>query len=207
MNFLGRLFPSTKRPTVEEMLAVLDGVGIRLRSGIGVQDLFAGAARDEIERGGYESLLLRMGDSLDSEGSDEKWYEKGSETRFSDDVWYFNNEAIEGPGSYTWIIHNLSALTGGSVAFDSVRDHVDDEAEVAWADVARGGKTERLTFKFNRDWADPRILDWFQEALSNSGSSRQFAKYNLGQDDLVICKTREEIAAINTATGLGFSVV
>jgi hypothetical protein len=193
------------------MLAVLDGVGIRLRPSIAVAALFAETSRRDIERGGYEPLLAEMGGTLFleewNEGLGETWCEKWNETRLSDDVWTFLYESIEGPGSYAWIVHHLGALTGGEITFDAVRDHIDPEAGVAWVEVERGGTTERLEFKFHGDWADPTILDWFQRVLAAAGSGRRFARYNLGQDDLIICKTPEEIATINKVTRLRFRAV
>jgi hypothetical protein len=211
MNFLGRSFPWTTRPTVEEMLAVLDGIGIRLRPTIPVAALFAEASRGDIERGGYEPLLAALGRTRFLEEWNERlgetWHEKWNETRLSDDVWTFLYEAIEGPGSYAWIVHHLGGLTGGEITFDAVRDHIDPEAGVAWAEVERGGATERLDFKLHGDWVDPTILDWFQRLLAAVGSSRQFARYNLGQDDLIICRTPEEIATISKVTRLRFRAV
>ena len=211
MNILGRLLPGMKRRTVEDMLADLGTVGIRLRPGIPVRALFAETSQEEVARQGHERLLIEMGGQLHDDEWDEGWHAtwnpEWNEKRPSSDVWTFLHEAIEGPGSYAWIINHLSGLTGGEIVFDAIRDHVDVEARVAWAEVDRGGDTQHLTFEVYNDWADARVLEWFQRTLTDAGSRRRFARHDLGQDELVICKTPEDIAAVNRVTGLQFTVV
>jgi hypothetical protein len=83
-----------------------------------------------------------------------------------------------------------------------VRDHVDFKQKVAWVEVEKNGRTERIALSVDHERADTGILQWFQEHLSASGSNKRLACH---QSDLFICKPPETIAAINEITGLNFS--
>ena len=63
------------------------------------------------------------------------------------------------------------------------------------------------TVAIHNDWADATVLQWFQRTLTDAGSRRRFARHDLSQDDLIICKTPEDIAAVNRVTGLQFTVL
>jgi hypothetical protein len=183
--------------TVEAMLADLAAVGIELRPGMSV-DLLAERARASVENGGFERLLIVMGGKrfdLETFETFDPW---------SDDVWYFDTEAIDDHGSYVEIVENCRRLTGGDLKFDDVRDYVDVEKEIAWIELTTNGRSERVDLKVRNDWVDSKIFAKLVEWLYETGSTRRFAMQVLGQDLLLICKPPEQTRAINTVTGLRF---
>ena len=198
MNLFKRLFSEAERPTTEVMLLNLGGVGIRLGNGVTVEDIFRlDWSRKDIERGGYELLLTVLGMSLSEERS--------NDPGLSPNVWYFEKECVEDPNPYVSIVRRLCDLSGGEIAFDAVRDHVDFKKKEAWVEMDKDGTTERITLVLDYERADTGILQWFQKQLSASGSSRRLARHELRPSGLFICKPPETIAKINEITGLTFS--
>jgi hypothetical protein len=187
-----------KKKTVEMMLAELATAGISLRAGVGVAQVLAEHPRTAIEKSGLELLAAVIGD----EQFDPKTF--AVLEPLSDDVWHFDAEAIEDHGSYNRIVENCCRLARGDLKFETIRDYVDVENEVAWVEVTNDGRTRRIDLKVNNDWVDGTIFDKLQEWLGETGSGRRFAYHSLGQDLLLICKYPEQIRAINGATGLRF---
>ena len=178
------------------MLADLASVGISLRRGTGPEQILVG--REKIEKGGFEVLLIEMGE----EPFDLKTFTPLEP--FCDDVWHFDVEAIEDHGSYVRIAENCRRLAGGDLKFEDIRDYVDIDGKVAWLEVSINGRRDRVDFKVDNDWVDPVIFAKLQEWLGEAGSERRFAVQGLGQDLLLICKSPEEINRINRKTGLRF---
>jgi hypothetical protein len=192
------LFGFGKKKTVEAMLAELETVGIKLRPGIGTEQLFVPFTRAAIEEGGFEMLLAVMGD----EQIDMKTFAELDP--LSDDVWHFDVEAIEDHGAYIRIIKNCSRLSGGDLKLEGLRDYVDVDEEIAWIEHSINGRTERIDLKVDNDWVDPKIFAKLVQWLDETGSRRRFAMQGLGQDLLLICRQPEQITMINRATGLRF---
>ena len=119
-----------KRRSLEEMLDVVARCGIRLRDQVSESSLWPpqSAERRQIEKGGFETLLIAM-------------------IEHSDDVWHFDTEAINDHGDYKEIVDNLCRLSRGALAFEAVNDFVDVAKGIAWVDLTRDGKTERIELK------------------------------------------------------------
>jgi hypothetical protein len=192
------MFGIGKKKTVETMLDDLTKIGIALRHGVAVAQLFRDWSREDIEKSGYELLLAAMGDEQ-YDPSDFHVLEP-----LSDDVWHFDTEAIEDSGSYVRILNNCCRLTTGDLKFDSPTDHVDIENKIAWIDLTTPTGVERVEFKVDNDWVDPKVFDLFQDRLGATGSQRKLAAHDLGQDVLLVCKPVEQIERINHETGLRF---
>lgn len=198
MGFFKRFFAEVEDPTVELMLEKMSGVGIRLREGASTEDLFRlDWSREDIARRGYGLLLTVMGMSSSEEHS--------NGAGLSPNVWYFEEDCAEDPHPYVSIVQRLCDLSDGEIAFDAVRDHVDFKQKVAWVEVEKNGKTERITLNVDHERADPRILQWFQEHLSASGSNKRLACHQDNPGGFYICKPPETIATLNEITGLAFS--
>ena len=198
MGFFKRFFSEVEDPTVEVMLQKLSTVGIRLREGASTEDLFRlDWSREDIAQRGHGLLLTIMGMSSSEEHS--------NGAGLSPVVWYFEEDCAEDPHPYVSIVQRLCDLSDGEIAFDTVRDHVDFKQKVAWVEVEKNGKTERITLTVDHERADTGILQWFQEHLSASGSNKRLACHLINPSDLFICKPPETIATINEITGLTFS--
>ncbi|WP_436440810.1 hypothetical protein, partial [Enterococcus faecium] len=78
-------------------------------------------------------------------------------------------------------------MTKGILSLNEIEDYVDVEEGVAWVEMKRAGRTERIELTVNNDWTDPKIFLEMQERLKTTGSSRRFAMQSLGQDCLIVC--------------------
>jgi hypothetical protein len=199
------MFGFLRRPSLEEKLAQLAGLGITLRDGMTIESLFREASKTDaealralLEKRGYELLLAELGGELCDPTSFEHrgW--------LSDDVWHFDGECINDHGDYKNIVDSLCRLSRGDLAFDEVRDFVDVENGTAWIDFSKEGETERLVLTVDHDWVDELIFKAMGRGLAAFGSPKQFAAHVLGQDVLIICKTPDEIRELNRALRLNF---
>lgn len=197
-----------KRQSLQSMLETAAACGISLRDGVSPDVLYRQRTRWEparspatIEKGGFESLLIAMGD------------DPYDATTFapldppSDDVWHFDVEFIEDHGAYKSIVDRLCRMTNGDLSFDAVADYVDVDVGVAWVEVSSAGRRERIELTVDNDWTDPKIFSEMQERLKATGSVRRFAMHGLGQDCLIVCQTQDNLTALNRATGLRFRVM
>jgi hypothetical protein len=194
-----------KRPTLEMMLEAIRPCGVALRDGVPTDALFqqrtpweGERSRATIEKRGFEALLIAMGDDP---------YDFEARTPLeppSDDVWHFDVEFIENHGAYKTIVDRLCRTTGGDLVFDQVTDYVDVEEQVAWVELTRAGKAERVDLSVDNDWTDPKIFAEMQRRLAATGSPRRFAEQSLGQDCLIVCQTPENLKALNRVAGLRF---
>jgi hypothetical protein len=193
---------------MEAMLEAIRPCGVALRDGVSPEALLrkqtpwdSGRSRAMVEKRGFEMLLVAMGD-------DPYDFEAGKALDpFSDDVWHFDVEFIEDHGAYKTIVERLCRMTGGDLAFDQVTDFVDVEREVAWVELARAGKVERIDLVVDNDWTDPAIFAEMQRRLGATGSVRRFAEQSLGQDCLIVCQPPEKLNALNRVAGLRFRVL
>lgn len=189
-----------RRRTLEQMLSDLAACGIAPRAGVSPEAMLrnAGMDRREIERGDFAALLIALGI--------EDYDEQAPETPriWSDDVWHFDTECIEGDGDYLRIVRHLSRLARGALRFASVRDHVDIGAGVAWVETTDGSGTERLALRVQDDWVDEAIFALLQSRLVAAGARPRFAAHGLGQDMLLVCLEPRAIARLNRLTGLRF---
>lgn len=198
-------FGFRKRRSLQQMLDTVAACGLSLREGVSAEALYQPRTQWEpersvatIEKGGFESLLIAMGD----EGYDPATHVSLDPP--SDDVWYFDVEFIEGHGAYKTIVKRLCRMTRGGLSFNEIEDYVDVEEGVAWVELKSAGRTERIELTVNNDWTDPKIFLEMQERLKATGSSRRFAMQSLGQDCLIVCQTPENLKALHRATGLRF---
>jgi hypothetical protein len=160
-----------RRQTLEQMLDALAACGVSLREGASAELLVrektaidGGTSRATLEKGGFESVLIAMGDEIDAP-------EGAPVDPPSDDVWHFDVEFIEDHGAYRTIVERLCKMTHGDFRCDRVDDYVDVDAGVAWVELTRAGETERVTLRVDNDWTDERIFSVLQEKLAATGSA------------------------------------
>jgi hypothetical protein len=188
------LFSFLKRKSVETMLEQATAVGISLRPGIERERLWAEHSKSDIESRGFLILFCVMGEAAGVAAPEP----------VSDDIWYFDTEAISNHGDYVHIVESCCRLTGGDLKFERVTDYVDVANETAFIEVTADGRTERVDLKVNDDWVDAKVFKYLTDRLAAAGSKRHFAAHTPGQDMLLICKTPNEIEAISRTTGLRF---
>jgi hypothetical protein len=185
-----------KKEKVEAMLAEAAAAGVALRPGTPIERVWAEWGRDEIEKRGFEMLLVALGGEQLDQGTLQPL------EPLSDDVWHFDSECIEDHGSYARIVHNCCRISGGELKFDRVSDYVDVEVGIAWVELESAGSTQRVELRVKNDWVDQKIFDEMNRALGDG--YRQITMHALGQDCLLLCKSLSQTVDINRKLGLRF---
>lgn len=184
---------ATELPTLEQQLATLEELEIRLRPGLTVEDLLLDLSREDYEAQPYEPLLIAMGGALS----------EAPYGRISDDIWHFDTEAIEDHGSYVFIAERLRDLADGKLPFEAIRDYVDIEEGVAWLSFRLKQKDYRWDLVVESDWVDPVVFDKFDALLREATNGQfRFTYYGLGQDLLIGIATPERLQELRARTGL-----
>jgi hypothetical protein len=177
--------------TLEEQIAVLKSVGIELKTGVTIDDVRNEDTAADYESDPYISLLCTMGD-------DEK---------LSADVWHFDTECIEGPGSYVYIARQLAVLSDGLLPLEQIEDEVDNDGIMtgtAWLSFVLHGQPYKWELVIEDDWVDPEVFTRFVQLHDQQNPSKRFIYYGLGQDALIACATSQQLESLNQQTGLEF---
>ena len=98
--------------TLEEQLAALDAIGIKLNEGATVEDLLYSYDRAEYEKQPFDALLFMLGSEIERE----PWGRY-----FSSVAWNFDAECIVENGDYVRIVNRLAELAGVSNYMSGVR--------------------------------------------------------------------------------------
>jgi hypothetical protein len=115
-------------------------------------------------------------------------------------AWHFDVACIEDHGDYSRIAERMQTLAQGSLPIQNIRDHVDLESEIAWVELDYAGKTVHIDCKVEDDWVDVNIFGHFIELLAKSDPSKIYLYYDLhGQDCIVACVTKQQLAQLNTS--------
>ena len=180
---------------IEEQLKTLAGCGISLRPGITVGHLLASFDKESYEAEPYALVLADMGGELEVEPFEFA----------SDNVWHFDTECIEGPGSYVRIAQRMRELAGGALPLEHIEDHVDEEKGEAWLSFKLDGEDYKWTAAVEDDWVDPNIMSQFAELLAKRNAGKRVTYFDLGgQDCLIGCSTPEQFERLKGETGLNF---
>lgn len=187
-----------KGQTIEQMLDALGRLGIRLAPSRKIDELTSEWAREQIEREGYEMLLVALGGDL----IDPKTYDTVG--FLSEDVWHFDAECIEAEGDYARIVERAIVLAGGRLKLTAVRDVVDIEEGLASVEWKVAGRLQKFDLRVDGDWVDPKIFALLDNELVAAGAAARFHAAHLGQDSIVVCCTDGRRQALSDLTGLDF---
>jgi len=181
---------------LEEQISTVSKFGIRLLPDRKVDELLIARGREEYESEPFTLLLTMMGSQVE-EPPWGRW--------FSDDIWHFDTECIEGNGSYVRIAERLAVLAKGQLPIQNPRDHVDIEAGKAWIEFQLNGESQRCNLVVEDDWVDPAIFGWFASLLERRRSPGRYMYFNLdGQDCLIGFATPVLLKQLRKETGLDF---
>lgn len=187
-----------KGQTIEQMLDALARLGFRLAPRRSIEDLTSEWAREQIEREGYEMVLVAMGgDHIDPKTFETLGF-------LSHDVWHFDTECIKDAGDYARIVERVVVLAGGDLDLAAVTDTVDvfeGEASVGWS---VHGRPQRFELRVEDDWVDPKIFALLENELVAAGSAKRIYGAPLGQDMIVVCVAEGRSKALSDLTGLEF---
>ena len=177
--------PPSDPETLEEKLERLASFGWTLAPGITVDDLLEQYARPDLEAPGYELLLVTLGGETD----DGRWQPH------CEQVWHFDTECIEGPGSYVRIAERVAGMVGPELVLTDVRDHVDDDGEEASLSFTCGGQSHTWPLTFDHDWVDPKVFTRFVKLVKTQAPDRLLLYFDLGgQDCLLACADRNRLS-------------
>jgi hypothetical protein len=188
-----------KKQSPQQIIGLLESVGFSFASEKAKNSVMEELAEfDGKGAAAVEAAMCCMGDEQFDMDTDTimPW--------LSEDVWHFDFEAIEDHGAYVSIVNNCIRLSRGTLKMSDVTDYVDIEGGVAKVTFLAVGRSQEWNLEVDNDWADPQLFVKLNGFLDQSGSNKYFFKHDLGQDCLMICKTRAEVKAINSATGLVF---
>ncbi len=160
--------------TLEEQLAALEAIGIKLNEGATVDDLLHSFDRSEYEKQPFEALMFMLGSEIERR----PWGRY-----FSSVAWNFDAECIVEDGDYVRIVKRLAELSGRSDELTDVADTVDLEAGVATLRYTLDGKTRSLSPTVNDDWADADAVNVILSDLERDG--RYFYGIDNGQSTIL----------------------
>ncbi len=193
-------FFNKKAKTPETLINELGTVGLGFNSEKAMQTFTEEVADFEADGlSQFEFALCIMGDEQYDSDNDKvlPW--------LSNDVWHFDFEAVEDHGSYIDIVKNCIRLSKSAIKISKLKDYVDIEQGVAKVTFHSLSKEYVFDLEVDNDWADPNLFSKLNDLLNEAGSHKKFCKHDFGQDCLIVCKSRDEIKSINSATGLQFS--
>ena len=153
-----------KSVPLEEQLAALAELGVRMSDGAEEEDLFAFESREELEAEPFGRLAEALARSL----------ERPPWTPIADRLWLCDLECIEDDGAYVEVVERLERMTEHALGLDQVEDRVSlDEPDggVAWVQFAHRGETVRWELEVADDWCDPGIFVCYDRLLRDSGSA------------------------------------
>jgi len=176
---------------LEEQLAFLKTVGIELKPDVTIDDLLKTGLSDN-EPDAYTGLLTVL----------------GSYDNFSNDIFCFDAECINGSGSYIRIARRMATLSDGAMPLETIQDAVYNDGtdeDSAWLFFVMRGKGYKWYLQVNDDWLDSTVFSNFVELHDRQKLPQRFIFYSMGQGGLIAYATPEQLAALNQQTGLEFT--
>jgi hypothetical protein len=178
--------------TLERQIAILAECGILLPDGLSIETLVNECGLEAFEDDPFRSLIIDIGrDDLEVP---------------SEHFWHFDTECIYDHGDYVRIAERMRTLARGALPITNLQDHLDLDEEVAWLSFDLDGRRVRWDLQVQNDWVDSNVFTQFVKLLDRRRTGRHFTCLDLGGQDCVIgCATDEELARLNTITGLSFA--
>ena len=186
----------TKPSTLEEQLAKLAELGLKLDKGISIDDLLYSAKRKEYEEQPFDLILFVFG----SEVERAPWGRP-----FCSRVWNFDPECITATGDYVSIVKRLCQVAGRPGCLKQVRDFVNIRAGKAWLRYKVDGTQRNLRMEVNDDWADVETLMRVMADIERDG--HRFYFVDNGQSMILFYLDAEKAAELNRLSNDAFEPV
>lgn len=171
---------------LEQQLAKLAELGLRLDEGISLDDLTCSFPREDYEERPFDLILFVLGTDVERE----PWGR-----RVCSRVWNFDTECIYSSGDYTQIVRRLCELSGAPDGLADIGDSVDLDAGVGWLRYKANGVERNWPLEVNDDWADMLTLSYVMDDIERGGKSF-FFKDN-GQAMVLFYLGQAEAAELN----------
>jgi hypothetical protein len=154
--------------TLEQQLAKLATLGLKLDDGVTVDDLVYSFGREDYEERPFDLILFVLGIEVERE----PWGRS-----VCSQVWNFDTECIASSGDYTEIVKRLCKVAGHPDHLKDISDFVDLDAGKAWLKYNVNGTERNWPVEVNGDWADTLTLSYVMNDLQHDGR-RFFLKDN-----------------------------
>lgn len=145
----GSRVPDVVPVSLEDQLAELETFGIRLSAGVTVDDVCHSIERNELESQPYELLVSLLGGEVEREPFGRA---------FSERLWSFDSECIEGDGSYNEIVERVAGVAGKRDSVQELADSVDLDRGEATLRYSINGSLRKFRPEVVDDWADPAVV-------------------------------------------------
>lgn len=172
--------------TLEQQLAKLAELGLKLNDGITIDDLLYSFGREDYEERPFDLILFALGVEVERE----PW-----ERSFCSRVWNFDTECIYSTGDYVGIVKRLCQVAGQPDRLEHISDFVDIDAGKAWLKYKVDDTDRNWPVEVNDDWADTLTLNYVMEDIERDGC-RFYFKDN-GQAMVLFYLDCQTVAELN----------
>lgn len=156
--------------TLEQQLAKLAELGLKLEPGITVDDILYSFDREDYEEQPFDLVLFVLGTEVERE----PWGRPVCSR-----VWNFDTECIESTGDYVEIAERLCQVAGQPGCFKDISDFVDIESGKRWLKYTVDGTERNWPVEVSDDWADMSTVSYVMDDLERDG--RRFYFKDNGQ--------------------------
>lgn len=150
---------------LDEQLAKLAELGLRLNDGITIDDLLYSFDREAYEESPFDLVLFALGIEVER---------KPWGRRICSRVWNFDAECIESSGDYVTIVKRLCELSDGPGYLTDVSDHIDLEIGEAWLKYKVNDTERNWKVEVNDDWADSLTVSYVMDDIERDGKRFYF---------------------------------
>lgn len=146
--------------TLEQQLAKLAELGLKLDDGINVDDILFSFDRKDYEERPFDLILFVLGIEV----------ERAPWGRLvCSRVWNFDTECITSTGDYVRIVNRFCQVAGQPDCLKDVSDFVDIDAGKAWLKYKVDGTEQNWPVEVNDDWADTLTLNYVMYDIERGG--------------------------------------
>lgn len=146
--------------TLEQQLANLAALGLKLDEGISIDDILYSFDRKDYEEQPFDLILFVLGIEMER-----KPWGRSVCSR----VWNFDAECITSTGDYVRIVKRLCQVAGHPDCLKDVSDFVDMDSGKAWLKYTVDGAERNWPVEVNDDWADMLTLNYVMEDIERDG--------------------------------------
>jgi hypothetical protein len=151
--------------TLEQQLAKLAELGLKLDDGITIDDILYSFDRKGYEEQPFDLILFVLGIEVERR----PWGRSVCSR-----VWNFDTECITSTGDYVRIVKRLCQVAGDPDRLTNVSDFVDIDAGKAWLKYKVGGTERNWPVEVNDDWADALTLNYVMDDIERDGNRFYF---------------------------------
>ncbi len=176
--------------TLEQQLAKLAEIGLKLDDGISIDDILHSFDRNAYEERPFDLVLFVLGIEVERA----PWGRPVCSR-----VWNFDTECINSTGDYVRIVKRLCQVAGRPECLEDVKDFVDIDVGEAWLKYKVDGVQRNWPVEVNDDWADALTLNYVMDDIERDGY-RFYFKDN-GQAMVLFYLDSNAAAALNRLSG------